>query len=68
MNRYNSEWIEETALKYPDIPVIKIDYSELKNMDIKITPVEDFTPEIKKAEPQYRNSPFSDSYSPRPKL
>jgi alanine-alpha-ketoisovalerate/valine-pyruvate aminotransferase len=67
MNRYNPEWIKEMTLKYPDIPVIKIDYKELKNMDIKIIPGEDFTPGLKKEEPQYRNSPFADSYSPRRK-
>jgi alanine-alpha-ketoisovalerate/valine-pyruvate aminotransferase len=67
MNKYNSEWINEMVLKYPDIPVIEIDYKELKNMDIKIIPGEDFTPGLKKEEPQYRDSPFADSYFPRRK-
>ena len=67
MNKYNSEWINEMVLKYPDIPVIEIDYKELKNMDIKIIPVEDFTPGLKKEEPKYRDSPFADSYFPRRK-
>jgi hypothetical protein len=68
MNKYNSEWIKEMTLKYPDIPVIKIDYNEIKNMDIKIIQGKDFTPGLKKSEPQYRNLPFPDTYSSRHKL
>ena len=67
MNRYNPEWIKEMTLKYPDIPVIEIDYKELKNMDIKIIPGEDFTPGLKKEEPQYKDSHYVDPNSSKPK-
>ena len=56
------------TLKNPDIPVIKIGQEELKNLDIKIIPGKDFFPGKKESPSDYRNSPFSDTYSPRPKL
>ena len=68
MNKYDPKWTEEMMLKNPDIPVIKIDYEEFKNMDIKLIPGKDFVPGKKKSPSAHRNSPFADSYSPRPKL
>ena len=68
MNKYDPKWTEEMMLKNPDIPVIKIDYEELKNINIGIIPGKDFIPGKKKFSSTYRNSPFADTYSPRPKL
>ena len=66
MDNY-SKWIEEMTLKYPDIPVIEIDYNELQTMNVEVILGKDFTPGIKKGEPQYRDSPFAESYSIKPK-
>ena len=56
------------TLKNPDIPVIEIDYRKLGSMNIQIIDGKSFVPGNKKSTPVYRNSPFSDTYSPRPKL
>lgn len=68
MNRYNPRWIEEMTLKNPDIPVIEIDYREFKSVNIQRIDGKSFVPENKKSTPIYRNPPFSDTYSSRPKL
>jgi hypothetical protein len=68
MNNYDSEWIEGIILKNPNIPVIEIDYSQLENMNIETILGKDFIPRNKKPNPSYRSSPFSDTYSSRPKL
>lgn len=56
------------TLKNPDIPVIKIDYREFGSMNIQIIDGKNPTPENKKSALSYRSSPFSDTYSAKPKL